>query len=79
MVGADAPKDGAVAVKLQYPDALKVMKQDLGNIRKWAAFLSKTEIKFDMVSGVDELQRQIELEFNFERQVTIPVLVYLKK
>lgn len=67
MVGNDPPKDGAVAVKIQYPDALQVMKRDLANVRTWAAFLSKTEIKFDMVSAVDELQKQIELEFDFTR------------
>ncbi|CAD7702937.1 unnamed protein product [Ostreobium quekettii] len=71
MLGDDPPKDGTVAVKLQYPGALKIMKQDLKNIRKWAAFLSKTEIKFDMVSAVEELQRQIQLEFNFEREARV--------
>jgi hypothetical protein len=32
-----------------------------------SAFLSKTEIKFDLVSAVDELQKQIHLEFDFMR------------
>lgn len=69
MLGKNAPKNGAVAVKIQYPDALATMKKDLGNVRSWASFLSKTEIKFDMVSAVDELERQIELEFDFTRWV----------
>ncbi len=36
---ANAPKDGIVAVKVQYPDALQVMIQDLSNIRVAARFL----------------------------------------
>lgn len=63
--------DGRVAVKIQYPDALDIMKEDLGNIRAWAKFLSKTEIQFDMVSAVNELQKQIELEFDFTREARI--------
>lgn len=34
-----APQDGVVAVKVQYPDALQTMLQDLGNIRVAAGFL----------------------------------------
>lgn len=34
-----APKDGIVAVKVQYPEALEVMIQDLSNIRVAARFL----------------------------------------
>lgn len=56
-----------MAVKVQYPDASEIMKQDLNNLRKWGAFLSKTELKFDLVSAVNELQNQIELEFDFIR------------
>jgi hypothetical protein len=62
-----APKDGLVAVKIQYPDALGMMTSDLRNLRAVSAFLSKTEIKFDLVSAVDELQKQIHLEFDFMR------------
>lgn len=60
-----------VAVKVQYPDALEIMKQDLANIRTWARFLSKTEIQFDLVSAVDELRKQIELEFDFRREARV--------
>jgi len=35
------------------------MRGDLANIRVAADFLSRTEIKFDMVSAVDELRKQI--------------------
>ncbi|KAL3146246.1 hypothetical protein ABBQ32_002949 [Trebouxia sp. C0010 RCD-2024] len=60
-----------VAVKVQYPNSLDVMLQDLGNIRLMAAFLSKTEVKFDLVSAVDELAAQIKLEFDFEREAQV--------
>ncbi|GAB4821653.1 hypothetical protein N2152v2_008699 [Parachlorella kessleri] len=65
------PKDGIVAVKIQYPDALPTMALDLTNIRLFAAFLAKTEIKFDLVSAVDELAAQIRLEFDFRREARI--------
>lgn len=66
-----APADGIVAVKIQYPNSLPTMTMDLENIRVWADFLSKTEIKFDMVSAVDELAKQIKLEFDFSREARI--------
>lgn len=65
------PRDRLVAVKVQYPDADKVMVQDLKNLRAAAAFLSKTELKFDLVSAVEELHRQIRLEFDFCREARI--------
>jgi predicted unusual protein kinase regulating ubiquinone biosynthesis (AarF/ABC1/UbiB family) len=66
-----APKDGIVAVKVQYPNALPTMSLDLSNLRVLAAFLSKTELKFDMLSAVDELAKQIRLEFDFRREARI--------
>jgi len=71
LVWQQAPKDGIVAVKIQYPNALPTMSLDLGNLRLWAAFLSKTELKFDMLSAVDELTSQIRLEFDFCREARI--------
>ena len=47
--------------QVQYPDALKTMMSDLVSIRKWADFLQRTELKFDMVSAVDELAKQVPL------------------
>lgn len=38
--------------QIQYPDALKTMSLDLKNIRLMASYLSKTELKFDLVSPV---------------------------
>lgn len=69
--GGTAASDGIVAVKVQYPDALKTMEMDLGNIRTAAWYLSKTELKFDLVSPVDELFKQIRLEFDFEREAKV--------
>ena len=34
-----APQNGVVAVKVQYPDALQTMLQDLSNVRVAASFL----------------------------------------
>lgn len=65
------PASGLVAVKVQYPDALEVMAGDLVNLRSLGAFLSRTEIRFDLVSAVDELQRQIRLEFDFMREARV--------
>ena len=36
--------------QVQYPDALETMSLDLKNIRLAASYLSKTELKFDLVS-----------------------------
>lgn len=44
--------------QVQYPDAQQTMMTDLKSIRNWAGFLQKTEIKFDMLSAVDELAKQ---------------------
>lgn len=50
---------GAAVPQVQYPDALPTMALDLSNIRLAAAFLAKTEIRFDLVSAVDELAAQV--------------------
>jgi len=46
-------------MQVQYPDALPVMMGDLKQIRRFAGFIQKTEIKFDMLSAVDELAGQV--------------------
>lgn len=61
------PHDDLVAVKVQYPDALTLFVADLGNIRRLAGFLEKTELAFDLISAVDELSSQVKLEFDFKR------------
>jgi predicted unusual protein kinase regulating ubiquinone biosynthesis (AarF/ABC1/UbiB family) len=63
------PDGGLVAVKIQYPGALQTMTIDLVNLRATSAFLQKTELKFDLLSAVEELQKQIHLEFDFMRCV----------
>ncbi|KAK9811448.1 hypothetical protein WJX72_004052 [[Myrmecia] bisecta] len=71
MQSREAPKNGIVAVKVQYPGALPAMMGDLSNVRKAAKFLQATELKFDMVSAVAELAKQIRLEFDFEREARV--------
>jgi len=58
-------------LQVQYPDALSVMMGDLKQIRRFAGFIQKTEIKFDMLSAVDELAGQVELEFDFLREAKV--------
>ena len=55
----------AVAVKVQYPNAERLMRGDLQNLRCLAEFLQKHELKFDMLSAIKELQKQIKNEFDF--------------
>jgi predicted unusual protein kinase regulating ubiquinone biosynthesis (AarF/ABC1/UbiB family) len=57
-----------VALKIQYPNAEKVMMGDLRNIRILAELLQRTELKFDVLSAVKELQKQIKNEFDFDRE-----------
>lgn len=57
-----------VAVKLQYPGVEVRMKRDLRNIRGLAEILQRLELKFDMLSAIKELQRQIKYEFDFPRE-----------
>eukprot|EP00878_Enallax_costatus_P021138 GHUV01022371.1.p1 GENE.GHUV01022371.1~~GHUV01022371.1.p1 ORF type:complete len:637 (+),score=223.29 GHUV01022371.1:216-1913(+) len=67
----NVPDNGLVAVKIQYPGALETMTIDLVNLRATSAFLQKTELKFDLLSAVEELQRQIHLEFDFMREARV--------
>jgi len=57
-----------VAVKVQYPNAEKLMTSDLKNLRALAEFLQRTELKFDVLSAIKELQSRIKNEFDFERE-----------
>ena len=54
-----------VAVKVQYPAAERLCKGDLKNLRRLAEFLQRTELKFDLLSAIIELQKQIKNEFDF--------------
>lgn len=57
-----------VAVKVQYPYMESVMLSDLANYRVLAEILQRTELKFDLVRPVQELARQIAMEFDFEAE-----------
>lgn len=46
---------------------------DLRNLRAAAGYLERTELKFDLTSAVEELQRQIGLEFDFLREARVMV------
>ena len=54
-----------VAVKVQYPSAERLCRGDLKNLRRLAEFLQRTELKFDLLSAIKELQKQIGNEFDF--------------
>jgi len=41
------------------------MRGDLRNLRALAEFLQRTELKFDLLSAIKELQKQIKNEFDF--------------
>jgi predicted unusual protein kinase regulating ubiquinone biosynthesis (AarF/ABC1/UbiB family) len=62
---------GLVAVKIQTPGAAATMADDLKHVRTWGRILSASEIAFDMVSAVDELNKQVGLEFDFVREARI--------
>ena len=64
-----------VAVKIQYPGADQRMKRDLRNLRVLAEFLQRTELKFDILSAIKELQKNIMNEFNFARETKNMVTV----
>lgn len=70
-LGQAVAPEGLVAVKVQYPGAAALMAHDIQHVRVWAKFLSKTEIAFDLVSAVDELDAQVALEFDFEREARV--------
>lgn len=57
-----------VAVKVQNPDAERLMTGDLKNLVVLAEFLQRTELKFDILSALKELQKQIKNEFDFVRE-----------
>lgn len=57
-----------VAIKIQYPNAEYLMKGDLRNLRALAEFLQRTELKFDLLTCIVELQKRIKYEFDFSRE-----------
>ncbi|KAA8499664.1 Uncharacterized protein FVE85_7249 [Porphyridium purpureum] len=63
-----APSRRSVVIKLQYPEAEKLMHDDLANVRSLGAFLQRTELQFDVLSPIDELREQVRHEFDFHRE-----------
>lgn len=57
-----------VAVKVQFPDMERLMMSDLANFRVLAEVLQRTELKFDLSGPVQELAKQVSMEFDFESE-----------
>lgn len=57
-----------VAVKVQHPGVEELMMTDIQNLRAFASLLQRFDLKFDALSVVDELEEQVGLEFDFERE-----------
>lgn len=57
-----------VAVKVQHPGVQEIMMTDIRNLKTFAAYLQKTDIKFDLVSVVQEMEKQVGYEFDFLRE-----------
>ncbi|XP_024524906.1 uncharacterized protein LOC9654680 [Selaginella moellendorffii] len=57
-----------VAVKVQHPGAEELMMTDISNQKTFGAFLQRFDVKFDLVSAVDELEQQVHHEFDFLRE-----------
>eukprot|EP00249_Psilotum_nudum_P007121 c20317_g1_i4 orf=478-1797(+) len=59
-----------VAVKVQHPGVEELMMTDIRNLKAFAAFLQRFDIKFDLLSITDELEDQVQYEFDFVREAT---------
>lgn len=57
-----------VAVKVQQPGAAALMQHDLQELSKLAELLQHTDLQFDMLSAVQEMQRQVSGEFDFMQE-----------
>ena len=57
-----------VAVKVQYPNIEPMMMSDLANFALLGAILEKTELKVDLTRVVQELKKQIAMEFDFQAE-----------
>ena len=64
----EMPDGRSVVLKAQYGSQEKLCQLDLKNLRLLARFLQAFELQFDLVSVVREFERQIPLEFDFERE-----------
>ncbi|KAK1363238.1 AarF domain-containing kinase [Heracleum sosnowskyi] len=57
-----------VAVKVQHPGVQDLMMTDLRNLKAFALYMQKTDIKFDLYSITKEMEKQIGYEFDFRRE-----------
>ncbi|KAI3773565.1 hypothetical protein L1987_48095 [Smallanthus sonchifolius] len=55
-------------VKVQHPSVQDLMMTDLRNLKAFALFIKKTDIKFDFFSVCKEMEKQIGYEFYFTRE-----------
>eukprot|EP00475_Leptophrys_vorax_P026849 TRINITY_DN3815_c0_g1_i4.p1 TRINITY_DN3815_c0_g1~~TRINITY_DN3815_c0_g1_i4.p1 ORF type:complete len:630 (+),score=-29.94 TRINITY_DN3815_c0_g1_i4:351-2240(+) len=58
-----------VAVKIQHPGCEPLMLMDLRNLKAFAAFLQRTELRhMDVLAAVNELESQVRVEFDFRQE-----------
>lgn len=68
----EMPDGTPVVLKAQYKDQKKLCRLDLLNLKRLAAFLQKHDMSFfDMSSVAAEFERQIPMEFDFEREARL--------
>lgn len=62
-------KDGReVAVKMQYPEIEHVVRSDLENFKFFVKVLSKLERNFDFTVVINEVEKYVPLELDFENE-----------
>jgi predicted unusual protein kinase regulating ubiquinone biosynthesis (AarF/ABC1/UbiB family) len=54
--------------QVQHPGAHELMMTDIRNQKMFAAFLQRFDVQFDILSILDELEHQVELEFDFVKE-----------
>ncbi|KAL2612142.1 hypothetical protein R1flu_023834 [Riccia fluitans] len=59
---------GDVAVKVQHPGAHELMMTDIRNQKIFAHFLQRFDLHFDLMSIMEELEQQVEYEFDFRKE-----------
>ncbi|GMQ09856.1 hypothetical protein CsSME_00053094 [Camellia sinensis var. sinensis] len=57
-----------VVVKVQHPGVQDLMMTDIRNLKAFALYIQKTDIKFDLHSIAKEMEKQIGFEFDFKRE-----------
>lgn len=57
-----------VVVKVQHPGVQDLMMTDIQNLKAFALYMQKTDIKFDLYSLTKEMEKQIGYEFDFKRE-----------